>query len=150
VLAKLVYFVGGFIAGIIFARITLPDPRRRLPEFDYQIGDIEEMDAVISGGELRDSIPLRLPCPARFVIYSMQNEFVDSCADFGQNASNNRLCTEAFDHAYAAAQQIECPNYCERRIEEIFRGWSCHWSNPDQRFLATGAVELRVECYMTE
>jgi hypothetical protein len=148
---RLVYFLGGFIAGIIFARITLPDPRRRrLPQFDYEIGDIEQMDTVISAGELLGAIPLRLGCPSRFVIYSGQSAFVPDCAEFGQDAANNRLCVEAFDFAYRWAQQIECPGYCERRIEEIFRGWSCLWSNADQRFIASAAVELGVECYLTE
>jgi hypothetical protein len=140
----------GFVLGIIFAKIVLPD-RNPPPRsgFDYEIGEYEFPDVVISGGGLRNDPPQRMNCGDRIVVYAIEGEFVANCAGFGQDARDNYLCKQALDHALDVAFRVEC-NTCERSIQEIWRGWQCRWSQPEERFFASAAVELEVKCYLTE
>jgi hypothetical protein len=140
----------GFVLGIIFAKIVLPD-RNPPPRsgFDYEIGEYEWPDVVVSGGEQRNALPERMDCGDRVVVYAIEGEFVADCAPFGQDAQNNYLCQQALDHALELAFRIECRT-CERSIQEIWRGWQCRFSEPDQRFFASAAVEVQVKCYLTE
>jgi hypothetical protein len=117
------------------------------PPFKDHQGTYEEPDVVIAGGEV-PLLPQDVPCPGSLVIYSSWAEVVANCNGFaGPGAGNNAVVARALKNAKAVAALIPCDDGCQKTVAEIWRGWSCG-GNP-QPIVATGAVELKIECRIT-
>lgn len=114
------------------------------PPFPDEQGAFEDPDLVIAGGRV-PPLPPNVSCPASLVIYSSWAQVVPNCNGFaGPGAGNNAVVARALANANAVAAQVPCADDCKKHVFEIWRGWHCG-GNP-QPIVATGAVEVKIEC----
>lgn len=115
------------------------------PPFDTQEGDYQDYDVCIAGdGSVSSgSIPESLGCPADFVIYASNADWLLTCHGYG---ADHAIVTKARQNADAVAAGLLCTGGCVTSVEETWRGWDCRWSWDTGMFLGSGAVELRVSC----
>jgi len=117
------------------------------PPFPDDQGTYEDPGLVIAGGRV-PPLPQNVDCPGSLVIYSSWAEVVPNCNGFaGPAAGNNAVVARALQNADAVAARIPCADDCQKNVFEIWRGWNCG-GNP-RPIVATGAVEVKIECTIT-